>query len=80
MGNENFELFNNLTKCIEDKTYSSLEAKKINNEYYLIINLPEKSVVYVNRFGKRKKYQYLWQITNWLKEKFDIQKDELIIS
>jgi len=33
----------------------------------------------INRFGKRKKYNHLWQITDWLKEKFDISKEELIV-
>ncbi|AXT53406.1 hypothetical protein D1818_22215 [Aquimarina sp. BL5] len=79
MENENFVLFKLLIKCLEDKTYSQLEIKQIGTKYYLVIHHQTFSKVFINRFGKRKEYTHIWQITNWLDEAFDIKKDELKI-
>ncbi len=79
MKNENFAVFKLLIECLENKMYSSLEIKQIGIKYYLIIHHQTFSKTYIDRFGKRKEYTHIWQITNWLEEAFNINKEELKI-
>ncbi len=79
MKNENFAVFKLLIECLENKMYSSLEIKQIGIKYYLIIHHETFSKTYIDRFGKRKEYTHIWQMTNWLEEAFNINKEELKI-
>lgn len=66
-----------LIKSLQDKTYSSLEIKRINRKCYLIIHFTSYSRTLINRLGKVKEYRHIWQISDWLKENFNIEKNQL---
>ncbi|WP_299674557.1 hypothetical protein [uncultured Dokdonia sp.] len=74
---ENMTTHEALINSLRDKTYSSLEIKKINRKCYLIIHFETYSRTFINKFKKPKEYRHIWQISDWLKANFDIEKEQL---
>ena len=74
---ENANTHETLIKSLRDKTYSSLEIKRIHRKCYLIIHFATYSRTFINRFERPKEYRHIWQISDWLKANFNIEKEQL---
>ena len=77
MKEKNATTYQELITSLQERTYSSLEIKRIRLKCYLIIHFATYSRTLINKFGKRKEYRHIWQILDWLKVNFDIEKDQL---
>ncbi len=71
------DLNRKLIDVLENQSFERLEIKRLDGFCYFIIHLNDNSHIFVDKVGNRKEYRHAWQITDWLKTKFGIEKNKI---
>ena len=58
--------------ALRAKAFDKLEIKRINNECYLVVTIVGETRVLTDKKGKHKTFRHVWQLRNFLREKFDV--------
>jgi hypothetical protein len=74
---EAHQLYKKMLSALRAKTFERLVIKRLENQYYLIIYIDGNSHVFSDHAGKKKAYQHVWQIRNWLNISFEIVPDSI---
>lgn len=65
--------YQEIIQHLENHFYTKLDIKRYDNDCFLIVYIENKPYVFVDKSGKQKTYRHGWQITRWLKNRFDIE-------
>lgn len=67
------------TDALSAKAYDALLIRRFEKNCFLVIEINGEAHVHVNESGKPKQYRHVWQIKDWLKERFNISPDEVAL-
>jgi|GEM_PF-4884855 len=71
----NSELFQTQMHALENNLFDQLNIIRDKNECFLVIQLNGQNNVLTSPTGSRKVFRHVWQIRNWLNEKFGIDEN-----
>jgi hypothetical protein len=68
-------------EALKSGVYQSLAIKRHDRECYLLIDIDGSPHVFVNKHGKPQTYRNIWQVKEWLEEKYGVNTEgiEVII-
>jgi hypothetical protein len=68
-----------LSSALKSRTYESLLVRRLEKQCYFMIRIDGKIEVYVNEFGKVPQYRHIWQIRQWLEQRFGITGEKITL-
>jgi hypothetical protein len=68
-----------LLSALKSGAYESLLVRRLEKVCYFMIRIDGKDEVYVNESGKAPRYRHVWQIRQWLEQRFGIPGEKVTL-